>query len=109
MPLRQELRLVDEDAVERPLLQLLGDGFEQIDALVIAARRRRQGDARADRPLAGAVVEPSGPQHRLHAAFAVIVIGLEQGGGFPGIHRRIIEIELGHPVFLLSGLAQRRN
>ena len=37
-----------------------------------AVRRRRQSDARADRAGARAVVEPRGPQHRLHAALAII-------------------------------------
>ena len=64
----------------------------------IGVRRRRQGDARADGAGAGAVVERGGPQHRLHAALAIVEVGLQQGGRFPRVHRRIVEIELGHRV-----------
>ena len=103
----QELRFVDEDAVELAPLQLVGDRFEQVDALVINLRRRRQGDPRADDAGARAIVQPRGPQHRLHAALAIIVIGLQQGGRFPRVHRRIIEIELGHRA-LLSASARGR-
>ena len=95
--LRQELRLVDQDAVDRALLQL-------------ARRSRRTGRCfrrkyapAADKamrepivPDARAVVERRGPQHRLHAALAIVEVGLQQGRRFPRVHRRIVEIELGH-------------
>ena len=47
--LRQELRFVDEDAVELALLQFVADRVEQVDALVDTVRGRGQRDARADR------------------------------------------------------------
>ena len=40
VPLREELGLVDEDAVDIAFLQLLPDRGEEVDALVIAVRRR---------------------------------------------------------------------
>src|SRR5438045_2053616 len=43
--LGEELRLVDQDAVELALLQLVGDRTEQIDLLVIAVGGGRQSDA----------------------------------------------------------------
>ena len=96
VPLRQKLRFVDEDAVDGPLLQLLADRREQVDAFVIRMRRGRERDPRADRAGARAVVVRRRPQHRPHAALAIIEIGLKQGGRFPRVHRRIVEIELGH-------------
>src|SRR5579884_2152756 len=94
--LRQELRLIDEDAVELALLQLVGDRLEKVDTLVIAVRRSRKRDARADSAGTRAVVMRRGPQHRFHAALAIVEVGLQQGCRFPSVHRRIVEIELGH-------------
>src|SRR6185369_12258103 len=94
--LRQELRLVDEYAVELTLPQFPADRDEQVDTLVIGVGRGGQSDARSDRAGASAVVERGRPQHRFHAALAVIEIGLEQGGRFPRIHCRVIEIKLSH-------------
>ena len=45
MALREELSLVDKDAMDLALLQLLADRIEQVDVLVIGVRGRRQGDA----------------------------------------------------------------
>ena len=47
-------------------------------------------------------------QHRRHAALAVIVGGLQQHRRLAGIHRRVVEIELGHAPFMPDvGLAGR--
>src|SRR5690349_5348817 len=96
MALRQELRLVDEDAVELALAQLVADRVEQVDALVIGVGGRGQSYARAYGAIAGSVVKRRSPQHRFHAALAIVEVGLEQGRRFPRVHRRIVEVELGH-------------
>ena len=79
------------------LLQLLDDRVEQVDV------RRRKCCAGADSAMREPIVPAPerssmrrGPQHRLHAALAIVEIGLQQGGRFARVHRRIIEIELGH-------------
>jgi hypothetical protein len=92
----EELGFVDQHAMQFALLQFLGDLGQQVDAFVVGAGRRIEGDARTDGPAAGAIVEAGGPQHGFHAALAIIEIGLKQGRRFPRVHRRIIEIELGH-------------
>jgi hypothetical protein len=61
-----------------------------------AAAAGLQADARGDRAAAGAVVERRGPEHGLHAALAIVEIGLQQSGRFPRVHGGIVEIELGH-------------
>src|SRR5690606_15291732 len=56
-----------------------------------------QADARGDHPAAtAAVVQARRQDQRAHAAFAVVVRRLQQRGGLPGVHRRVVEVELGH-------------
>ena len=55
-----------------------------------------QPDPRGHGAAAGAEVKLRGEDGHPHAALAVVVRGLQQGGGLPRIHRGVVEIELGH-------------
>ncbi|KAG1080821.1 hypothetical protein G6F40_015728 [Rhizopus arrhizus] len=55
-----------------------------------------QADARSDHAGAGTIVQARGQDRHPHAALAVVVRALQQGGGLAGVHRRIVEVELGH-------------
>ncbi|MPL84460.1 hypothetical protein SDC9_30425 [bioreactor metagenome] len=92
----QELRLVDEDAGaggtghprrdQRCHVGLGGEG------LGLGA----DADAACDPALARAPVEPGGDEEGLHAALDVVVGRLQQQRALAGIHRRVMEVELGH-------------
>src|SRR5688572_28915243 len=100
----QRLRLVDQHAVEMALLQLLLDLGAKVGRLVIGVGPGGQVDARMDHAEAAAVVDRGGIEHRPHAPLAIVEIGLQQQSRFADVHRRIIEIELGH-AGLLAGRA----
>jgi len=92
----QELGLVDQDAVELALDQFGDDRLEQVGLVAIAVGAGLQSDSRSYRSRAASVVEIGGPQHRFHAALAIVEVGLQQRGRFSRIHRGVVEIELGH-------------
>jgi hypothetical protein len=96
---RQELGLIDEDAMHDRVRVVFGDAPVKIVAMPERLRPGRQADARADAALAGAIVESGDELHRRHAAFAVIVGRLQKHGRLAGVHRGVVKIELGH-VFL---------
>ena len=43
-----------------------------------------------------AVVNARFEDERVHPALAVVVGGLQEGGGLPRVHRGVVEVELGH-------------
>jgi hypothetical protein len=88
----QELGLVNQDAMELPLLQLFADLDEQVDVRPVGVRSCVERDPGTDRPDSRTVVEIGGPKHGFHAALALVELGLEQGGRFPRVHRGIVEI-----------------
>src|SRR3546814_5506254 len=58
--------------------------------------RRTQPDPRRHHATAVTIIQLRGEDQRAHTALVVVVRALQQGGGLAGVHRRIIEIELGH-------------
>src|SRR3546814_18907988 len=74
-------------------------------------RPREQADAAGDVPRAVQGVERRGPQHRFHAALAIVEIRLQQRRRLARIHAGIIEIKLGHGGmrYLLGRAARNRN
>ena len=95
--LAQELRFIDQHAVE---LAARGDvGLDDALQVVVARERealRLQADPRRHRAAAGAEIQLRGQDRHPHAALAVVVRALQQGGGLPRVHRGVVEIELGH-------------
>ncbi len=95
--LAQELRLIHQQAVERAVR---GDvPRDQRLEIVVAIERhalRLQADPRGHGAAAGAMVQPRREDQRAHPALAVVVRRLQQRGRLPGIHRRVVEVELGH-------------
>ena len=71
--LLEELRLVDEDAMHRRMVMMLGDAGEQIVAVAEHLGLGLQPDARRDQPGVALAVVAGDEQHRRHAALAVIV------------------------------------
>ncbi|MCY1231845.1 hypothetical protein D9M72_443070 [compost metagenome] len=57
---------------------------------------RVETDARRDAPGACPVVESRDQHDDAHAAFLVVVGGLQQHRALARVHRRIAEIEFGH-------------
>ena len=95
--LRQELRFVHQHAMQRAMLGNVAPDLAL--QVVVAFERdafRAQADARGHHAGAGAVVQARGEDRHAHAALAVVVRRLQQRRGLAGVHRRIIEIELGH-------------
>jgi hypothetical protein len=94
--LGQELRLVQQHAIDPPLGMLAKHEFEDIGLFVEAVGIAGEADPAADGTEAGPVVERGGPQRDLHPALAIIEGRLEQGRALSRIHAGIVEIELGH-------------
>ena len=92
----EELRLVDEHAVDLGVLVVLGDACKEIVAVAEHLGLGLEPDARGDVALAGLAVVAGDEQHRRHAALAVIVGRLQKHRRLAGIHGRVVEIELGH-------------
>ena len=93
----QELRLVDEHAMRRLGLVMLGDALIQVVAVAEHLGVGFQPDARRDvTEIALLAVVAGDEQQRVHAAFAVIERRLQQHRRLAGIHGRVVEIELGH-------------
>mmetsp|Transcript_5758 Transcript_5758/g.18186 ORF Transcript_5758/g.18186 Transcript_5758/m.18186 type:complete len:202 (-) Transcript_5758:36-641(-) len=92
--LREELRLVDEDARDggRAALQQLAEVRGRVERLRVLP----EADARRDAARARAVVERRRQQQHLHAALLVVVRGLQERGRLARVHRRVVEIELPH-------------
>ena len=94
---RQELRLVDEHAAELAARVDVGARErEQIVLALEASARRLEADARRHHAFAAAVVERRRQDQRAHAALVIVVRALQQRRGLSGVHRRVVEIELGH-------------
>ena len=92
----QELRLVDENAVNAPLFQF---GGRHVEEVVVAAEGQGAGleaDARADQAALVAIVQGGREQQRRHAPFTIVVRRLQQGRRFACVHRRVVKIELCH-------------
>ena len=92
----EELRLVDEDAVDLGVFVVLGDARKEVVALAEHLGLGLKPDARGDVALAGLAVVAGHEQHRRHAALAIIVGRLQKHGRLAGIHGRVVEVELGH-------------
>ena len=89
------------DALRVPVLcyGLRTDFRGELFEVVLAAESRglrAQADPRGDDTVASAVVQARGQDQDAHAALAVVVRRLQQGRGLPRIHRRVVEVELGH-------------
>jgi len=109
---RQELRFIQQDAVQRPVgVDVLAQQPLEIGITIEAHALGAEANARGDDAATGAVVQLRGEDHHAHAALAVVVRRLQQRGGLAGVHRRIIEIELGHAAILSrrSGWSVRRR
>ncbi|WP_031251988.1 hypothetical protein [Mesorhizobium sp. LNHC209A00] len=87
---------------------VIGDAGEQIVTVAEHVGFRLQADARRDQAGIALAVMAGDEQHRAHAALAIIVRRLQQHGRLAGIHRRVVEVKLGHAA-LLSRLATPRG
>ena len=93
---RQKLGLIDKDTGAGAVLQPLFDPGEQIVGGTEGVGHRADADAAGDPRFTRTGVEMGRQQISLHAAFDIIVRGLQKHGRFAGVHRGIIEVELGH-------------
>ena len=84
-----------QHAGERRRCLLGGDFGMQVPSGAEVACFGTDADARGDLA-ARSIIELRGVDERAHASLAVVVRGLQQRRGFSGVHRRVIEIELGH-------------
>ena len=95
--LAEELRFVDQHAIERATLGNIGvDKSQQIIGAGKAHAVRAQANARGHHTFARAVVQHRRQDARAHATLVIVVGALQQRGRLAGIHRRVIEIEFGH-------------
>ena len=93
----EELGLVDEDAIDARGGVLGADAILKRSSVVGEELGfGLDAEARADHADAVLGIERRGEQQRAHAALAVVVGGLEQQGGFAGVHRGVGEVELCH-------------
>ena len=92
---RQELRFVDQHAGERARARARRRSPRAGRARMEVARLALDADARVD-AAAVARIDLRGVQQRAHAAFFVVVAGLQQRGGFSRVHGRVVEVQLGH-------------
>ncbi len=92
----QELRLVDHDTGKAGLSLFGLDQACHVSFAVKDKGRSFKPDTRSDASFGNPVVKPRGQQHRVHASFAVVMRGLQQYGGFAGVHRGVGKIKLGH-------------
>ena len=92
----QELRLVDHDTGKAGFGLFGFNQARHVGFVVEDKSRRFKPDTRSDASFGNPVVKLRGQQHRVHAPFAVIMRGLQQYGGFAGIHRGVGKIKLGH-------------
>jgi hypothetical protein len=106
---RQELRLVHQHAAHRAVGgQVLFHPVLQVGVTVEGHAVGAQADPRGHHAGAGAIIQARGQDRHPHAALAVVVRALQQGGGLAGVHRRIVEVELGHrPILVATGPPSR--
>src|SRR3546814_15471696 len=81
-----------EHAGERALAALFTHRCEQIAVGIEFMRLGHQSDAARHLSRAVPLIERGGPQHRLHAALAIVEIRLQQRRRFSCIYAGIIEI-----------------
>ena len=98
--LLEELRLVDEHAMNRGVLVMLGDAGIEIVAVAEHLGARFKPDSRGNVAAVALAVVSGHEQHRVHAAFAIVVRRLQQHRRLAGVHGRVVEIELGHGLLL---------
>ena len=69
------------------------------EKIIVGPERLRfcmQADTAGDTPQTITVVERGGEQARVQAPFAVVMAGLQEQGTLACIHRREVEVKLGH-------------
>jgi hypothetical protein len=94
----QELGLVDQHAVNVAVRQPRTHVVEQVVLRRESDRGRLESDPGADDAGRVPVVQARRVQHRIHAALAVIVGGLQQDRGLARIHGRVVEVQFSHPL-----------
>ncbi len=94
--LGQKLRLIDQHAVDGLLQGFLAYVGQKVFILAHADGFSLNANSRLHEPFAKASIDGRREDQRVHAALAIVVIGLEQRRGFSGVHCRVIEVEFGH-------------
>ena len=95
----QKLGLIHKHAIDRLSFQKVTDQLEQIVQRIKQNGCRLKSDARGNGFLASSVIKCWSKYRRMHSAFAIVVARLQKHGGLAGVHRGVVEVELGHELF----------
>ena len=88
----QELGFIDQNAVDRSAGMFTFRDAEKVIRGVERDRVRGEADAGADFSFAETVVDFGGEDQGPHSTFPIVVARLQEVGGFPCVHSRVVEV-----------------